>query len=125
MKPAGIIAIIVVVVILVGGGIYVYTNPALAEKFGLRPTPAQNTTASTTPNGARFGGNRGGFATGSIEVLNGKAFTITLSDGSTKDIDTTATTTFENYASASSAPATTTINQLSVGEQVFVMGSPN
>ena len=120
MKPPVIIAIVVVVIILIGGAVYVYTNPALAAMLGLKHAPAQ----STTPNRG-FGANRGGLVMGSIEVLNGNDFTVTLSDGTTKDVDITATTTLENYATASSTPTTITPAQLSVGEQVFVIGSPN
>ena len=124
MKPPVITAIVVVIIVLVGGAAYMYTNPALAAKLGLRHETAQNGMASTTPN-RRFGANPGGFATGSIETLNGNDFVITLSDGTTKDIDLSATTTLEKYTNASSTPTMITVNQLSVGEQVFVIGSPN
>ena len=124
MKPPVIIAIVVVIIVGVGGAAYVYTNPAFAAKFGLRHDATQDGMASTTPN-QRFGANSGGFAIGSIETLNGNDFTITLSDSTTKDIDLSATTTLENYTSASTTPTMITVNQLSVGEQVFVTGSPN
>jgi hypothetical protein len=122
MKPQVIIGIIVVIIVLGAGAWYVYSNPALAAKFGLRPAPTeQSTTGTSTPR--RFG-NPGGFAMGTIEVLNDSGFTVTLSNGTTKVIDVTATTTIQNYATASSTPTMISINQLSVGEQVFVIGEP-
>jgi hypothetical protein len=126
MKPTLIIAIIVVVIVF-GGALYAYMNPQIATELGLRHAPMQSGTASTTPNqdGTHsFNGARGGFVMGSIEVLNDNGFTVTLSDGTTKDINLTATTTLLNYATASSTPATITPDQLSVGEQVFVIGTP-
>jgi hypothetical protein len=119
MKPTVIIAIVVVVIVLAGAGWYVYSNPALAVKLGLRHAPAQT---PSSPN-SQFG-DRGGFATGTIEVLNDNGFTLTLSNGDTKTIDISATTTLQNYATASSTPTTITSDQLMVGEQVFVIGEP-
>jgi len=93
MKPPVIIAIVIIVIIIIGGAWYAYSNPAIAAMLGLRHTPTQSTTASTTSNGYHgFSGQQGGFAMGSIETLNGNAFTITLSDGTTKNINITGTT---------------------------------
>jgi hypothetical protein len=128
MKPPVIIAIVVIVIIVAGGAWYAYSNPAFAAMLGFKPAPmtqASPTASSTNPSGRGFGGNRGGFATGSIETLNGNAFIITLSNGTTKNVTITATTTLENYVTASSTPTMITPAQLSVGEQVTVMGSPN
>jgi hypothetical protein len=128
MKTSQIVIGIVILVIVIGlAGWYAYSNPQIATALGLRPAPAMQTNtlgvASSTPR--RFGGMRGGFTTGSIEVLNGNAFTITLANGTTKVVNLTATTTIENYASASSTPTMITLDQLSVGEQVSVIGSPD
>ena len=66
-----------------------------------------------------------GFVAGSIEVLTDDGFTVTRADGTTQDINLYATTTLENFATASSAPTEISSDQLSVGEQVFVSGTPN
>ena len=127
-KSSLIIGIVILVVVLAGAAWYAYSNPQIAAALGLRHAPAvvqgNNGTGTTTPGG-HFGGMRGGFATGSIEVLNDNGFTITLSGGTTKVVVLSATTTLQNYASASSTPTAITADQLSVGEQVFVIGSSN
>jgi hypothetical protein len=122
LKPPVIIGI-AVGLIVIAFIVFAITNPAVATRLGLTHTssmPAGNT-GTTTP---RQFGVRGGFVTGSIEVLNDNGFTLTLSDGTTKDIDLTATTTIQNFTSTSSTPTTITSDQLSVGEQVQVIGSP-
>jgi hypothetical protein len=128
-----IIGIIVVVIILIAGGaLLVKSNPSVSAMLGFHAPVASSTApigmrygnASTTSQG-RYGGMRGGFATGSIETLNNNGFTLSLSDGSTKDVTLTATSTIQNYASASSTPTKITSDQLSVGEQVSVIGTPN
>jgi hypothetical protein len=126
-----VIGIIVLVIVLALGGWYAYSNPRIADALGLRHGYGMGgmmqdnygpNNSSTTPG--RFAGMRGGFATGSIEVLNDNGFTLTLSDGTTEVVDITATTTLQNYATASSTPTTITKDQLSVGEQVSVIGIP-
>ncbi|MDR3547779.1 MAG: hypothetical protein P4M11_05865 [Candidatus Pacebacteria bacterium] len=112
MKISVIIGIVAIIVIVAAGAWYVHANSQ---------RQAGTMMASSTPN-LRFGVTHGGSITGSIEVLDDNGFTITLSDGTTKDIDMTATTTLENYASASSTPTSITLDNLSVGEQVYVIG---
>jgi hypothetical protein len=130
MKTRVIIGVVIVVIlILAGGAWYAYSNPAIAAELGFRhPAPVAgygSNTGSTTPNGRRGGAfAQGGFESGTIEVLNGTGFTITLSNGDTKNINLSATTTVQNYATASSTPTTITADQLSVGEQVSVIGTP-
>ena len=122
-----VIAVVILLVVAIAGVLYFdhSVDAMLGLNFG---TPVATTTpttmGSTTPNG-RFGGMRGGFAMGSIAVLNDNGFSLSLADGSTKDVTITATTTIENYASASSTPTTITFDQLSVGEQVLVIGAAN
>lgn len=127
MKSPIIIGICILLIVILCGGWYVYANPTLAAELGIHHSmsggPDANGVGTTTPHG--YGGMQGGFATGSIEELNGTGFTITLSNGDTKNIDLSATTTLQNYASASSTPTTITADQLSVGEQVSVIGMPN
>jgi len=128
MKTPVVIGICILLVVIICGGWYAYTNPTLAAELGIHHAPVSGSSMSgsmgtTTPYGR--GGMQGGFATGSIEELNGTGFTITLSNGDTKNIDLTATTTIQDYVSASSTPTTITADQLSVGEQVSVIGTPN
>jgi len=126
MKPTVIIVIVVIALVLIGGAWYAYSNPSIAAMLGLRHSPMQNTSNDSTPNSySNFGGAQGGFAKGSIEILNGNSFTITLADGTTKNINITGTTTPHNNTTAPATPTTITPDQLSVGEQVFVVGSPN
>jgi hypothetical protein len=121
VKPPIIIGI-VIAVIVIGFIVFAITNPAIATRLGLtHASPRAGAMGTTTPR--QFGGMRGGFVTGSIEVLNDNGFTVTLADGTTKDVDLTATTTIQNFTSASSTPTTITSDQLSVGEQVQVIGS--
>ncbi len=130
MKTPVIISTIVILLVLAGGAWYAYTNPYISGELGLRhaaPTAASGTNMSSTTlahNGYRAG-MQGGFVSGSIEILNGTGFTITLSNGDTKNINILATTTIQNYATASSTPTMLTPDQLSVGEQVTVIGTPN
>lgn len=131
MKTSIIVGICVVLLIVIFGGWYVYTNPTISAELGIHhsATGANGMSGmnggmgTTTPYG--HGMMQGGFAVGSIEVLNGTDFTMTLSNGDTKDIDVTATTTIQNYTATSSTPTTITEDQLSVGEQVQVVGTPN
>jgi hypothetical protein len=122
-------AVIVVIIILVVGAWVVYANPSIQSELGLGPH-----VATTTPNGMasstarRYGGtgmHGGTFATGTIETLNGNGFTLQMQDGTTKNVTLAATTTIQNFASASSTPTTVTFDQLSVGENVLVVGMPN
>jgi hypothetical protein len=103
-------------------------NKVVDQMLGLGQAPVATTSPSTmgtsTPGG-HFGGMRGGFAMGSIAVLNDNGFTLSLQDGTTKTVTLSATTTIQNYTSASSTPTTITTDQLSVGEQVLVIGSAN
>ena len=123
-----IIGIVVVVIIALIAWLLL-ANKTVDQMLGLAPAPVATTSPSTimgtTTPGGRMGGMRGGFAMGSIAVLNDNGFTLSLQDGSTKTVTLTATTTIQNYASASSTPTTITTDQLSVGEQVLVIGSAN
>ncbi len=62
---------------------------------------------------------------GSIETLNGNGFTMTLEDGTTKDVQLSATTTIKEMNGSSATSSNLTLDQLSVGERVTVSGSPN
>jgi hypothetical protein len=124
-QTSKIIIGIIIALVIIGGGIwFAVTNPAVAAELGLHHGGPTTGMASTTPTGRR-GGMRGGFTTGSIEVLNDNGFTLSLTDGTTKNIVLTATSTLQNYASASSTPTTITSDQLSVGEMVQVIGATN
>ena len=122
-KSSVIIGIVTTVIIL-GIAAFALLHPNFASGLGLsnavtNPTPVSNSSPQ------RFVEMSGGFVTGSIEVLNDDGFTLTLQDGTTKDVVLTATSTIQNYTVASSTPTTITSDQLSVGEQVSVLGSPN
>lgn len=126
LKPPVIVGI-VVALIIIGIAVFALLNPSIVSGLGLKPSEKTISvaamSASTTPG--RFGGMRVGFVTGSIEVLNGDGFTLALQDGTTKDVNLSATTTIQNYATASSTPTAITADQLSVGEQVSVIGTPD
>jgi hypothetical protein len=130
-KTAIIAGIIIVVLILIAGAWYAYSNPAIAAELGLRPAPSMMASStmpgmnmgSTTPG--RYGDMRGSFVTGSIEVLNDNGFTLTLQNGNTENVILSATTTINDFTSATAKPTTITADQLSVGEQVQVIGATN
>ncbi len=114
------------IIIVALGGWYAFSNPQVAAALGwhrnLQGPGMSNGNASTTPYGHHM--MYGGFVTGSIEVLSDNGFTLTLQNGTTENVTTTATTTIENFVTASSTPTMITFNQLSVGEQVEVIGVP-
>ena len=125
-KQTSVVIAVVVLVVLIAIAAVVFFDRSVDAMLGLNfgasiatTTPA--TVATTTPE---HGGMRGGFVMGSIAVLNDNGFTLSLVDGSTKTVTLTATTTIQSYATASSTPTTITTDQLSVGEQVFVIGMP-
>jgi hypothetical protein len=125
-KNTWIIIVIIIVVLLAGAAWYVFSNPTIESELGFRSSAMQSMNGgnmSTTPG--RFEGAHGGFAMGSIEALNDNGFTLTLSDGTTKNVVLLATTTIQNFATASSTPTVITADQLSVGEQVLAMGPVN
>ena len=121
----GLIISIIVIIIVMGGIVwYVFMNSSVAKSMNA----SQSISSTTMQGGRQMGmgpGMRAGFVSGSIEVLNDNGFTVTLLDGTTKVVDLTATTTLQNYTSATAAPTTITSDQLSVGEQVSVIGAPN
>ncbi len=122
-KPSVIVGIVAIIIIL-GIAVVALLRPNFVSGLGLPKTPENRTPVSTT-SPQRFEETREGFVTGSIEVLNDDGFTLTLQDGTTKDIQLSATTTIQYYENASSTPTSITSDQLSVGEQVSVIGSPN
>ena len=116
-RPYAIVLILVVIAVLAAGVWYV------SQKMHGAFVHVNQGIASSTD---RYGmGVRGGFVTGSIEVLNDDGFVLTLPDSSTKDVILSATTTIEDYTSASTTPSAMTSDQLSVGEEVSVIGEPN
>jgi hypothetical protein len=126
-KSNAVWIVLVVIIVLVIAAWVIYANPMIQGELGLGPhvaTTSPNGMASSSPRG--YGGMRNGsFTTGSIETLNGNGFTLTLQDGTTKNVTLSATTTIQDYANASSTPTTVTFDQLSVGQTVLVMGTPN
>jgi hypothetical protein len=126
-----IIGIVVGIAFISAGAWYVYTNPILAIKFGLRKVPPSTvssamrgmTLGSTTPENSD--GMYGELITGSIEILNDNGFILTLQNGNTENVILSATTTIDTYASSTAKPTAITSDQLSVGEQVQVVGLLN
>ena len=110
MRTGVIAAAVLLILVLVSVWI------AAAHKYSPTHTVAavtQQTTATSTP----------GSVQGSIEVLNGNGFTLTMVNGDTQDVIITATTTI--LQSVGNKISTTTSDQLNVGQQVEVQGSPD
>ena len=74
--------------------------------------------ASGSPAAGGFGGGRGGFTAGSIVTNDGSTITIKLTDGSSKYVLYSASTTIAKSATGTSA-------DLVAGETVRVSGSTN
>jgi hypothetical protein len=129
MKKSLLIGVGVLILVVICGAWYTYTNPAISAgisaELGLHHAVSGGPGSNIASTTAYSHGMRGGFVTGSIEVLNGTGFTITLANGDTQNVTLAATTTIQNYATASTTPTTITADQLSVGEQVQIIGMSN
>jgi hypothetical protein len=123
LKRDAIIGIVAVIAIL-SIAVIALLHSRFASGLDLSKTDTNSTPISSSSS-QRSPGTRAGFVTGSIETLNDNGFTLTLPDGTTKDIQLSATTTIQDYTGASSTPTTITSDQLSVGEQVSVVGTSN
>ena len=121
------ILIAVVIVILAVLAWFIFTDTAISAMLGLKSEKQsvaipQQTTGTTTISGSSVVVSKG-TTTGSIEAFNNDGFTLSLADGSTRDINIFATTTIQSYVNASSTPKEITSDQLSVGDPVQVIGT--
>ncbi|MBA3788924.1 hypothetical protein H0X32_00830 [Patescibacteria group bacterium] len=123
-RPQIVISILVLLLLIVAAILYVFSNPQVATGLGFgqaltSPAPTNYLSEENTI------GNSSGYVRGSIEIFNDNGFILTFSDDTTKVVTVSATTTIQHFATASSTPTTISSDQLSVGEQVFVVGTMN
>ncbi len=116
-----ILGTITFIVILIVFAWYAYRNPVIATRLGI----THQIPVSPNPSPQNSSSAQGEFITDSIEVLNDNGFILTLQNGNTENVILSATTTIDTYTSLKSAPISITEDQLSVGEQVEVVGATN
>ena len=123
MKNAKVIVPIILVLVGLGAGFfggYQYKNYQLTKargNFGALGANGQRYTG-TRGMGANGAGMRGGAVSGSILSMDSKSITVKLTDGSTKIVLFSGSTTYSNTITAAQT-------DLKVGGQVAVFGAAN
>jgi hypothetical protein len=121
MKNVKVIVPIILVLVGLGAGFfggYQYRNYRLNQTRGnFIGANGQRFTGTRTGQGT-VAGARGGAVTGSILSMDAKSITVKLTDGSTKIVLFSGSTTYSNTATAAQT-------DLKVGSEVAVFGAAN
>jgi len=125
MKNSGLISVILLLVGLgagFGGGYFFRNHQLTQARAGLAAGGAAGASGfqrfAGGTRGTGTGGARGGAVQGSILSIDSNSITVKLTDGSTKIVILSGSTTYSNTASASES-------DLKAGSTVAVLGSTN
>jgi hypothetical protein len=121
MKNKNIIISVVLLVVGLGAGFlggYEYRSFALRRSFGNLATGSGAQRFTANRNGQGVAPARAGMVVGSVIAIDDKSITVKMSDGSTKIVLFSGSTTYSNTVSASQS-------DLKVGTEVSASGAAN